>query len=445
MRGDYPVPPISNLYGRLIPAVLHSLTSNECEMSAVSVNCPNRTTDCFPGFPKRDDGHPSTVRIVVTGASGNVGTALLRCLHRDDWTVTGIARRPPDSSCPPYSGASWVACDLGAAEAPSRLATTLAGADAVVHLAWSINPSSTDPRMSRTNLIGTRQLLSAVAEAGVPHLVCLSSAAAYRPPSRWQEVGEDWPCDGVPGSLYSQHKAHLERLLDQFLVDHPGTAVARMRPCAIVGRDAAGEFARWLLSPLLPSSVVGRQWLPLPLWPGLRAQFVHSLDVAEAIRLVLLQRAAGPFNIAAGPPLNARELAATISAPVIPVPRAAVLTGAWAGWRIGLQPTHPGWLRLADRAALVDPGRARDELGWRPRHDAPAALAEVVAGIRAGTGTASAPLAARHLPRVTERLRAITWGKPSHQTQSTRPRRRPRLTAAIFRQSSVSSMHPPGH
>lgn len=348
-------------------------------------------------------------RIVVTGASGNIGTALLRRLTGSG-PVTGVARRPPDGDSEPYRGVDWVACDLSSAAAPAVLAEALAGADAVVHLAWAINPTTDEPPMTPMNRIALANLLRAAGDAGVAQLVVASSVAAYRPADRWRTVAEDWPRDGVPGSGYSQGKADLERRLDEFVTDHPDVTVARIRPCAVVQGDAGGEFDRWLLSPLFPVQILGRPWLPMPLWQRLRAQLVHSADVADAIRLILQRRAGGAFNLAGDGVLNARDMASRIGGPLLPVPYSVVSAGAWATWRLGLQPVHPSWLRLADQAPLVDTTRARTELGWRPRYDAPAALAELVAGMRAGAGTASAALA----PRTPH---GVNLGRPSHQRQ----------------------------
>ena len=216
---------------------------------------------------------------------------MLGRLHADGGCqVTGVVRRPPDPTDPTYGTATWLACDIGAPEAPRTLAAALAGADALVDLAWSINPASDEAPMDHTNLTGSRHVLQAVAEAGVPHVVCASSCAAYSAAPRWSEVTEDWPRAGIAGSAYSLGKARFERLLDTFDAEHPGITVARIRPCSIVQRAAAGEFARWLLGPLVPVSLLGRPWRRLPFWPGLRAQLVHSEDVAEAIRLIKFPR-----------------------------------------------------------------------------------------------------------------------------------------------------------
>lgn len=348
-------------------------------------------------------------RIVVTGGSGNIGTALLRRLGPDH-RVTALARRLPKPDEEPYQGVDWVSCDLSSASAPAVLAETLAGAAAVVHLAWAINPTTDEPPMTTMNRIGAANVLRAVADAGVPHLVCASSVAAYRPADRWQEVDEDWPRDGVPGSGYSQGKADLEQRLDQFAATHPEVTLARIRPCAVVQHDAGGEFGRWLLSPLFPLRALGQPWLPMPFWRRLRAQLVHSADVAEAIALILGRRVGGAFNLAGNGVLDARELARRLGGPRLPVPYQLVSAGAWATWRLGLQPVHPSWLRLADLAPLIDTRRARTELGWRPRYDAAAAVAELVAGMRSGAGTASPALA----PGVRHR---VSLGRPTHQRQ----------------------------
>ena len=63
------------------------------------------------------------------------------------------------------------------------------------------------------------------------------------------------------------------------------------------------------LQALVPRRVLGRRWLPVPLWPGLRLQVVHADDVAQAIRLILEQRATGACNLAGDPMLRATDLA----------------------------------------------------------------------------------------------------------------------------------------
>jgi nucleoside-diphosphate-sugar epimerase len=357
------------------------------------------------------------VRIVITGATGNVGTALLDALEPGH-DVVGLARRLPDTTAEPYRRAGWRAVDVGEPGADRELTALFEGADAVVHLAWAISPVRGDPPMWRTNDHGTRHVLAATAAARVPHLVVASSVAAYGPAPRWERVTEDRPCTGIAHSAYSRGKAALETLLDRFEQRNPQVGVARLRPCAILHRRAAGEFARWLLDPVVPARLVGGRALPVPLWTDLRAQAVHTSDVAEAIRLILDARFTGPVNLAAPEVLDADALAAVLGGTRVPVPKPLARLAVRAAWASGALPLHPGWLELADRAALADTTLAEIALGWQPRYDAASAIADLVAGLRSGSGAASPPLTPPRRGGVVSRLRSLTRVGPSHQSQA---------------------------
>lgn len=72
------------------------------------------------------------MRVVVTGASGNVGSAVLRHLHASGHEVVGLCRRPPEEDRP---GVSWHSVDLTSHSAAPVLREAFSGADAVLHLA----------------------------------------------------------------------------------------------------------------------------------------------------------------------------------------------------------------------------------------------------------------------------------------------------------------------
>ena len=85
------------------------------------------------------------MRIVITGASGNVGSAVVRRLAgRGEHDLVGLVRRPPhpgDSASwsESSSGVEWTSVDLTRDDV--ALAEAMRGADAVVHLAWGFQPS----------------------------------------------------------------------------------------------------------------------------------------------------------------------------------------------------------------------------------------------------------------------------------------------------------------
>jgi UDP-glucose 4-epimerase len=133
------------------------------------------------------------MRIVVTGASGNVGTALLRALSRDGrHDLVGVSRRrPPDAA--PYARVQWYEADLSDREAAEPvLAEALRGADVVVNLAWMIQPSHDRELMRRTNVEGTRLVADAARKAKVAHLVHMSSIGTYSP-GPGKRIDESWP------------------------------------------------------------------------------------------------------------------------------------------------------------------------------------------------------------------------------------------------------------
>ncbi|RZS82746.1 nucleoside-diphosphate-sugar epimerase [Motilibacter rhizosphaerae] len=339
------------------------------------------------------------MRVVVTGASGNVGTALLRALARErpEWRVTGIARRPPHPEAgPPYDRVRWVSLDLASPDAVSGLRYALEGADAVVHLAWAIQPSHQPAVMAAVNLDGTRHVVEAVLAAGVPHLVHASSLGTYAPVPRGRtpkpRVDESWPATGVPASLYSRHKAVAERLLDGV----EGPVVARIRPGLVLQPVAGSEIGRYFLGPLAAGIRLARAGLPVvPLPREMVADAVHADDVADALVRILDQRAGGAFNLAAEDPLSPPVIAEALRARWVPVPYTVLRGVLSASWYARVQPTDTGWLDLARAVPLLDTGRARSELGWAPRHTAREALLALTAAMSAGRGGRSPVLEPR--------------------------------------------------
>lgn len=328
------------------------------------------------------------MRVVVIGATGNVGTSVLEALSGDPQCddVVAIARRQPRLSFP---RTTFVAADI----LSSDLTKLMRGADAVISLAWLIQPGRDESVTRRVNVEGSERVFRAVARAGVPALLYASSVGTYSPGPKDRFVGESWPTDGIPTSFYSRHKAIVERMLDQLEREEPGLRVVRMRPGLIFKRQAATEIRRLFAGPFLPGSLLRPGLIPVvPDLPRLRFQAVHSLDVGEAFRLALLSDAHGAFNLAADPPIGAAELGRIFNARPVKLPVAPVRTLAALTYALRLQPSEPGWLDMALAVPLMDCRRARMELDWSPRHSALDALGELLAGMRNGADLDTPPL-----------------------------------------------------
>jgi nucleoside-diphosphate-sugar epimerase len=320
------------------------------------------------------------MRITVTGASGNVGSALLRQLAADGGhEVVGVSRRVPDAGF--GDAARWVSADLTDDGCRAALRDAFDGADAVVHLAWGFQPSHDLGYLEELGVGGTRRVLSAVVDTQVPHLVHMSSVGAYSPKRDSTPVDESWPTEGVPTSPYSRHKAAAERLLDAHEAAGHRTVVARMRPGIVGQRTAGSALLRYGIPALVPARLL--DLVPIvPLDRRLCVPMVHADDVARAFVAVLERQAGGAFNLAADPPITTDRIAKALGARPVHVPSGVVRAAVSTSWHARLQQVDPGWIDLGFSVPLLDTGRAERELGWAPTVDGMTVLEETISGMR---------------------------------------------------------------
>ncbi|WP_111766113.1 NAD-dependent epimerase/dehydratase family protein [Nakamurella deserti] len=334
------------------------------------------------------------MKLVIIGASGNIGTALLRrCAQDAELTVVGVSRRRPPAE-PPYDVSAWVPLDVAGPSAAGELAEAFADADAVVNLAWGFQPSRDEAYLEAVGVGGLRSVLSAAVAAGVPHVVHMSSVGAYGPGSYGVPVDESFPTTGIPTSPYSRHKSAAEHVLDVFEREHPDLLISRARPGLVMSPDAGSSLLRYGLPPFVPGRLVGL--LPvLPLDGDFRVPVVHADDVAAALLEMVRRRAGGAFNLAAPTPLDRALIARAMHARPLPMPRSLLRGLVTAGWRLHLERLDPGWIDLAFSVPLMRTDRAREVLDWTPRIDTAVGIAQVVDAMTQGAGTASPVLRRR--------------------------------------------------
>ena len=333
-------------------------------------------------------GKSHTMRVVVIGATGNVGTSVLRSLGSEERvaSVLGLARRLPLLRMPKVE---WAAADF----TKDDLVPHLRGADAVVLLAWLIQPSRDLNKLWVNNVEGSMRAAHAVAAAGVPALLYASSVGTYSPGPKDRSVDESWPVDGVQNSYYSRQKAEVERRLNRFESQNPDVRVVRFRQALVFKREAAEGVRRLFGGPFFPGFLARPEFINvIPQIENLRSQVVHSYDVGEAYRLALLGNVRGAFNLAADPVLDPQEIGRILNARTVPVPVQLARAGARLSWQFRLQPVPEGWLDMALNIPVMDTTRARRELGWTPSYSSEDALHDLLAGLRQGAGLDTPPL-----------------------------------------------------
>jgi UDP-glucose 4-epimerase len=345
------------------------------------------------------------MRIVVVGATGNVGTSVLRSLEKEESveSILGLARRLPELE---MSKVEWASADV----VSDDLVSHFRGADAVVLLAWLIQPSRNLTKQWMVNVEGSTRVARAVREAGVPSLLYASSVGAYSPGPKDRRVDENWPTGGVATSYYGRHKAEVERRLDRFEAETPGVRVVRMRPGLVFKKEAAEGIRRLFAGPFFPSVLAHPALINLlPDIENLRSQVVHSYDVGEAFRLAIVNEGArGAFNLAAEPVLDAGEIGRILNARPVPMSAGVARAGVDLSWKLRLQPVPPGWLDLSRNIPIMDTTRARTELGWTPQRSADEALLDLLEGLRTGSGLDTPPLSPKTGGRF--RIREILTG-----------------------------------
>ena len=309
--------------------------------------------------------------VLVTGANGFVGRALIRRLLADGRTVRAAVRRslPPGASLPcPVSIVGEIGPETAWADA-------LGGVDAVVHLAAAVHrfhaaAGEADREYRRVNVDGTRALAEACAQSGVRRFVLVSTVKVHGESTHGHPVTEADP--PAPEDPYGISKWEAEQALKQIAQD-AGMESVVLRPPLIYGPGVRANFHA------LVEAV--RRGVPLPLGAVQnRRSIVFVENFVDAVdRCLDCEQAAGEtFLVDDGAPVSTSALIRALAESM--------------GRSARLLPVPPAWLRtlgrLTGRSATVDrllsdlevdSSKLRRLCGWTPPFDLSAGLRETVA------------------------------------------------------------------
>lgn len=312
-------------------------------------------------------------RVLVTGASGFVGSHLCAFLAGEGTEVRGLVRSPA-AALPP--GTTAIRGELGDREALDR---ALDGVDAVVHLAARVHvmeETAADPlaEFRRTNVEGTRLLLERARAAGVRRFVFLSSVKAMG-----EANGAPWTEDDppAPADPYGASKLEAEAVVRE--AAGSGLQATALRVPLVYGPGMKGNMLRLF-------DAVDRGH-PLPFGRVRnRRSLLYVGNLVQAVRAVLSLPGPGYrlFLASDGEDVSTPELVRAIAvalgrpARLLPVPSALFRAAGRVGDALGRIAPFPVGSAVVDRllgSLTVDPGKLFREAGFTP----PFTLAEGLA------------------------------------------------------------------
>jgi nucleoside-diphosphate-sugar epimerase len=307
--------------------------------------------------------------VVVSGVAGSLGPRVVERLVRLPGVdrIVGVDRVAAAGFPPPVE---QLVLDLSAPPADDDpFEAACAGADAIIHLAWRTSDGRGEGRVGEQRAAAEnhrvlQRLLAAADAGGVASFVHLSSATVYGAwPDNPVPLSEESLLRPNPEFGFAVEKADAEWLVATWSEEHPGVAVAVLRPAVVVGSPE-----RRLYRALGGTDAPASEGVQRPV------QFLHVDDLADAVVFAWEKRLRGPYNVAPDSGTRedtARALAGGVARVRLPV-RLARAVGSWGWhlWRFGVPreaaayTAHP-WVIAPDRLKAA---------GWVPHFTSEEAL-----------------------------------------------------------------------
>lgn len=318
----------------------------------------------FPGWalwvlssPIPSQMSDAPLRIAITGASGYIAGRLISRLQESDKAEAILATdiRPPAVH---HSRKVKFVCWDVATPCPDIFSDHRI--DTVIHLAYVINPGRREARARRVNVDGTDNVLQACEEAGVRHVIYLSSASVYGAhadnPPFLTEADSVRP---VKGFQYSEDKAAAESRLAAFAERNLSAAVTVLRVCPVMGPNADNFIANAFKKPILPA--IGSADPPM--------QFLHEDDLVLTLARCLKLRPRGVYNVAGDGTIHWSEMVSMMDRPLVRLPAPAWYFLTSAAWNLRLQSDSPACgLDFIRYRWTVGAEKIKAELGVEFRH-----------------------------------------------------------------------------
>jgi UDP-glucose 4-epimerase len=298
------------------------------------------------------------MRYVITGGAGYIGSRLVEHLAKREETerivVCDVA--PPGAYRPKTE---FERLDVRDRDAVGRVLERVKP-DALVHLAFILNPSHDEQLMYDVDVNGTHNVLNAASAAGTEHVLVTSSAVAYGAfADNPVPLAEGDAVRGVAGFSYARDKTESDRICQLWALEHPERTMTIVRPCMVFGPNVDNYIVR-LFTKAPFQADVGQLDNPF--------QFVHEDDLVDALTRLLEGRHAGAFNVAGDGQVTLRETAELTGTTIRRMPLRLYRVLGRAFWALRLSEAPAGQIEFAVHPWLVATEKLKRETGWQPRH-----------------------------------------------------------------------------
>lgn len=301
------------------------------------------------------------MKYVITGGSGYIGSRLTELLVQRDETerIVDLDVRPPDV---PWPRTEYVRGDVRDRGAMRELLER-ERPDALLHLAFLLDPIHDEARMYDIDVNGTQAVLEAASEAGVAQVLVTSSATAYGAfPDNPVPIAEDQPVRGQPDFSYARDKAEADRVCQLWAAAHPERVMTIVRPTIVFGPNVDNYISR---------AFADSAFMPVMDGAETQLQLVHEDDIVAAITGLVDAKEGGAFNVAADGLMTWREAAELVGTKVREVKFSTVYRIYALAWRLHAPRVESpaGNLHFLRHPWIVSNEKLKGATGWEPSHD----------------------------------------------------------------------------
>ncbi len=305
-----------------------------------------------------------TKYILVTGAAGYIGSLFLKKLvaenqsniHSFQWGIIALdIKEIPESDR--LNGVNYIQTDIRSKDWLSCFKEY--SIDTVVHLAAMINPPKALGRdvLYDIEVNGSRYLLDACIEYGVPKFITTSSGAAYG----YHEDNSEWLTENDPvrGNYefpYSFHKRLVEELMAKYRQEYPALKQFIFRVGTILGRSTNN-----LITDLFNKKImIGIKGSQSPF------VFIWDKDVVNCLYQALESDQDGIYNLAGDGALSTAELAAMMGKKYRPIPEGLMRLGLKTLKRVGVGQYGPEQIGFLKYRPLLNNEKLKRVFGYQP-------------------------------------------------------------------------------